>query len=113
MGYRVCEEDLTIVMTRGDTVKLTIGAKYKDSGELYVPEQDDIIRFSVKKYLSDKTPAIVKDVSISSMLLTIDPEDTKDLSFGNYHYDVQLIRHNGDTDTFIEDRQLILTAEVF
>ena len=113
MGYQVCEDDLRIIMTRGDTAKIKVGVKFKESGEPYDPESGDIIRFSVKKYLSDKSPSIVKDVPIETMLLVLDPEDTKNLSFGIYHYDVQLIKSNGDTDTIIEDRMLELTGEVF
>ena len=113
MGYRICEDDSRIIMTRGDTVKIAVGIEYKESGEAFIPDSDDIIRFSVKKYLTDKLPVIIKDIPVSSMLLILDPDDTKNLSFGAYHYDVQLIRHNGDTDTIIEDRMLELTAEVF
>ena len=46
------------------------------------------------------------------MLLTLDPEDTKDLGFGHYHYDIQLIRRNGDVTTFVEDKTLEITGEV-
>ena len=113
MGYQVCEEDSRIIMTRGDTVKLAVEIKQKQNGESYIPKESDIVRFSVKKYLSDKQPAIVKDVPISTMMLILDPEDTKDLSFGIYHYDLQLIKHNGDVDTVIEDKLLELTGEVF
>ena len=113
MGYRIDEDDLRIVMTRGDTAKISIGIKFKNSGEDYDPDPDDILRFSVKKYLSDRNPAIVKDIPVSTMILTIDPDDTKNLSFGYYHYDIQLIKSNGDTDTIIEDRILELSPEVF
>lgn len=113
MGYRICEETSRIIMTRGDTVKISVGVKFKESGEPYEPEADDTIRFSVKKYLSDKNPVIVKDVPIETMLLVLDPDDTKSLSFGEYHYDVQLIKKNGDTDTIIPDKILELTGEVY
>ena len=112
MGYRVCEEDSHIIMTRGDTAKIHVGIEYRDNGEPYVPAEGDIVRFSVKKNLTDKSPVITKDVPISSLLLTINPEDTKTLPFGVYRYDIQLIKANGDTDTFIENRAFELTWEV-
>ena len=90
MGYRICEEDQRIIMTRGDTVKITVGIRYKDSTEYYDPIEGETVRFSVKTYLSDKTPAIEKDIPIESMILQLDPEDTKNLAFGPYHYDLQL-----------------------
>lgn len=111
MGYRI-EDDQRIIMTRGDTAKITVGIKYKDSEEYYQPIDGEIVRFSVKKYLSDKQPAIEKDVPINLMILQLDPEDTKPLPFGYYHYDFQLIRRNGEVVTFIEDKVLELTGEV-
>ena len=113
MGYKVCEDDQRIVMTRGDTLVVNVGIKYKNTGEPYVPQESDTIRFSVKRYLSDKSPVIVKDVPKDSMILKLNPDDTKSLSFGSYHYDIQLIKANGDTDTVIPDRILELTSEVF
>ena len=112
MGYKVCENDSRIIMTRGDTVKITVRIKYKDSDDFYEPVEGETVRFSVKKYLSDKRPAIEKDIPLDSMLLTLDPEDTKDLGFGHYHYDIQLIRRNGDVTTFVEDKTLEITGEV-
>lgn len=113
MGYRIDEDDQRIIMTRGDTAKILLNIRFKDSDSDYEPDPEDTIRFSVKKYLSDRNPAIVKDIPVSAMILTIDPDDTKNLSFGYYHYDIQLIKSNGDTDTIIEDRILELSPEVF
>ena len=110
MGYSV--SDNNIVMTRGDTVKLKVSIDYKSNGEPYEPVAGDIVRFSVKKYVSDKRPVIVKDVPVETMFLVLDPDDTKSLNFGVYHYDMQLIKVNGDTDTFIENCILQIGPEV-
>lgn len=101
-----------ITMTRGDTARFNVAIKYQANGVTYHPAETDRIRFSVKKYLSDKSPIIVKEVPVLSMILVIDPQDTENLSFGIYHYDMELVKENGDTETFITDSVLELTSEV-
>lgn len=110
MGYSV--SGTNIVMTRGDTVKISVTIKYKQTKESYTPVEGDIIRFSVKKYIHDKEPIFTKDVPIDTLLLVIDSDDTKDLPFGPYYFDVQLIFANGDVDTFIQNGTLELAYEV-
>ena len=109
MGYSVSKNH--IIMTRGDTAAFKISIDYLNTGEPYEPEEGDIIRFTLKKYLSDRSALLIKDISIDTMLLNLDPEDTSELSFGRYYYDIQLIKLNGKTDTFISDI-LELTKEV-
>ena len=110
MSYSV--SDNNIIMTRGDTAKLKVTIDYRQNGEPYDPQEGDIVRFSVKKYVSDRNPLITKDIPIDTLLLVIETEDTKNLSFGIYHYDIQLIKSNGDTDTFIENKILQIGPEV-
>ena len=45
-------------------------------------------------------------------LLHIKPEDTKDLEFGTYKYDMSITLSNGDVHTFIEVTDLTLTEEI-
>lgn len=109
MGYSVSKTH--IKMTRGDSATFKVSIDYLNSGDPYVPEEGDSIRFTLKKYLSDRTALITKDISIDTMLLNIDSEDTFGLSFGRYYYDIQLIKSDGKTDTVISDI-LELTKEV-
>lgn len=51
-------------------------------------------------------------IPTSTMILHLDPEDTKDLGFGEYVYDVELTFANGDVDTFINNAKFILAPEV-
>lgn len=109
MSYSVSNNQIT--MTRGDTAIFTISVDYLNTGNPYEPDEGDIIRFTLKRYLSDRTALLVKDAPTDTMTLRIDPEDTEKLSFGRYHYDIQLIKADGKTDTFISDI-LELTKEV-
>ena len=91
-----------ISLTRGDTLYITISI-FKN-GEPYVPVEGDVIRFAMKaKYKDpDEKILILKDIPTDTLLLKIEPEDTKELPFAKtYVYDIQLTNDEGDVDTFI------------
>lgn len=101
----------TIYLTRGDTFKAVITISYPD-GSIYTPIEGDMIRFALKRSIDDEECIILREIPIDTMLLVIYPDDTKNLEFGNYVYDIQLTKANGDVDTFITASKLKLTAEV-
>ena len=103
----------TITMTRGDTLRVTLELKDKDTGDAYVPQEGDQIRFAMKKTYDDPEPLIYKDIPIDSLELVLNPEDTKSLPQpSSYKYDIQITYANGDVDTFITKADLKLTEEV-
>lgn len=106
-----------IRMTRGDTAVVQVSMT-KD-GEAYTPEVGDAVRFAMRPAgLNSKGTAykyevcLEKAIPISTMVLTIEPEDTKDLNFGEYVYDIQITFADGTVDTFITTASLVLTPEV-
>lgn len=102
----------TIRMTRGDTLKAVIGIKNPDGSD-YTPIEGDSIRFAVKEYYSQRSPIIVKTIPTDTMLLWLEPEDTKTLRMPQkYVYDIELTHANGDVDTFISRAELNITEEV-
>lgn len=112
----------TITLTRGDSARINIGIAY-EGGESFIVEYGDIVRFTVRQKYDDPEPAFVIDMPLSydaeteintadSVELYIRPEHTRDLPYGAYKFDVQLIRANGDIDTFIDRADLVLTEEV-
>ena len=101
----------TIYLTKGDTFKATISIK-DANGDEYVPEAEDVIRFAMKTNYSDNWVLIEKVIPHDTMLLQLNPEDTKDLDVRKYVYDVQITFANGDVDTFIDRAVLVLTEEV-
>lgn len=107
----------TIYLTRGDTLRASLSIKQNNTE--YTPIEGDSIRFAMKRsdmkhdrtgYL-DTTPLILKDIPIDTMILRLEPEDTKSLKFGKYVYDIQITMSNGLVDTFISDL-LYLEPEV-
>lgn len=86
MSYSV--SGTTITLTRGDTFVALISITKQD-GTPYVPNDGDKVRFAMKAKYEDPEPLVVKDIPIDTLTLTLHPEDTKDLSFGKYVYDIQ------------------------
>lgn len=103
----------TITLTRGDSANILLDLRYKNNGESYTPEEGDSIRFAMKKTYSDLLPSLILiNIPIDSLVLHISPEDTKDLAYGDYKYEIQLTKANGDVDTFIDRAVFTITEEV-
>lgn len=101
-----------ISLTRGDTLILNI--QIVRNNEAYIPETGDTVRFALSKDKSGNAePLILKEIDPSTLQLTINPEDTKSLSYGTYFYDVQLTTVDGYVDTFIGPAKFKITEEVY
>lgn len=106
-----------ITLTRGDTLRVIVNIT-KD-GEEYMPTENDAVRFALKHSIGaeageydDAEPLILKDIPADTMILQLDPEDTKALKFGVYDYDIQITFEDGTVDTFITKAKFKLTPEV-
>ena len=86
-----------IFLTRGDTLRINISIRN------YTPVDGDYLRFAMKKQYGDDFPILLnREIPIDTMVLQLDPIDTKDLIMGEtYVYDIELTKANGDVDTFI------------
>lgn len=100
----------TITMTRGDTLSLTIGIMQGE--DEYQVQAGDVIRFAMKRSYADNEPLLVKLIDNDSLGLQLDPEDTKDLPFGSYVYDIEITMEDGTVDTFICESKITLAKEV-
>lgn len=82
-----------IKLTRGDSFYCEISMK-NSSGEPYEPQAGDVVRFYLKRDLLnppkseyiDRNPLISKAVPTDTMILHLEPDDTKELGFGEYVY---------------------------
>ena len=106
----------TITMVRGDTVILDLKC-YDQSRMPYIPQEGDRIRFALKKRYDDYEPLLVNEIPIDTLLLVLDPEDTRCLPSGEYHgrykYDIELTTADGFVDTIIPRADLIILEEVY
>lgn len=102
----------TITMTRGDTLRVTLTLK-DEEGNVYIPLEDDVIRFAMKKNYDDPEPLLLKVIPHDTMELVLNPVDTKNLPQpSSYVYDMEITYANGDVDTFIKEAKLKITQEV-
>lgn len=101
-----------IILTKGDSFYATVAMTDKTTGETYTPQQGDVVRFGVKRNLTDDDFAILKVVPNDTLEIYLAPEDTENLPIGTYVYDVELTYADGNKDTFINRATFILTDEV-
>ena len=101
----------SIELTRGDTFKRTLVLTDAE-GNPFTPANNDVIRFALKKKVKDENVLINKIIPNDTLILQIDPDDTKELPFGDYVYDIQITYPNGDVDTFITVSRFKITEEV-
>ena len=103
-----------ISMTRGDSeaIKVTV----KDTlGNIIPLVTGDTIHFTVRESIRHTTKIIEKIITEfddGQALITINPQDTNNLSFASYVYDIQLTKENGTVKTIIRPSQLTITGEV-
>lgn len=100
---KIDSEKMIIAMTRGDTANIVFSA-VDDNGQTYNPVANDVLRFAVaKKVGADplfELTNIMSDDATAFWTITIQPNNTNQLKFGDYAFDVQLT-HNGEIDTII------------
>ena len=103
-----------MTMIRGDSESITISVINEDGTESLL-EHGDTIYFTVKKQVGVEKKAIQKVITIfpnNTAIIDIEPEDTNDLPFGEYVYDVQLSKANGKVITVIQPNRFTISGEV-
>ncbi len=97
----------TIKITRGDSgeIDLTI---YDTDGSEYELKDGDEVLFTVKESTLSPNALIQK----SGTKISILPEDTKNLSYRKYVFDVQLTTATGTVDTIIPPSTFEVLSEV-
>ena len=110
-------KDTNITLTRGDSANIRVGLFRKDpetgARQPYEPQEGDIVRFAMKRDYEEATPLILKEIPAETMILSLDPEDTKNLDFGSYVYDIEITFADGAVNTFIDRAKFKLTEEVY
>lgn len=103
-----------ISMVRGDTETIRVKMLDDDGNKVPLGEGDKVY-FTVKSTLSTKDVEIQKVIESfveGEAIINITPEDTKDLKFRGYYYDIQLNRSNGQIKTIIPTSKLNIRSEV-
>lgn len=104
-------DDNVIRITRGDSLTVNITLTDGD-GYKYEPVEGDTVWFRVKKSASASDILIEKQIDIETLILELVEDDTKDLAFGEYRYEVEVITLEQDHYTVIKNAPFIITEEL-
>ena len=102
-------DNTTITMTRGDTVRVRFPLYVDDAP--YSQEAGDQVLFIVNTSdRQNEPPILIKE--LTDFTLQLDPEDTKNLDFGTYRYDVQItFADSDDVITYLNKEKLKIVWE--
>lgn len=103
-----------IHMIRGDTEALQVKLQ-KEDGTPYFLEEGDIIYFTVKSSPRTEEKLLQKVITEfvdGVALITIEPEDTKELNFRKYQYDIQWTRADGTVKTIVPVSNFVIEEEI-
>lgn len=101
-------------ITRGDTGAIRVAVS-DAAGEAVPLEDGDTIELTVRERLRSPEKILYKKVTefvYGEALITIHPEDTSNLKFKTYVYDIQLTRANGQVQTIVKPSQFEVGSEV-
>ena len=106
------DKDNTIHLTRGVTARFSLVRIVNSVTKTnYTPTPEDTVTMTVKKTVLDAAPR-VQLTSPGGEVLHIKPEDTKEMAFGKYVYDIQITMADGDVYTIIPPATFDLQKEV-
>lgn len=98
-----------ITLTRGDNAHFEISVTLQD-GQSYDMVDGDMLQFCLKKNSKDTVELLRKTFTEPEFELV--PEDTKDLDFGTYVYDIEIQLATGEVYTIIPISNFIIAEEV-
>lgn len=99
----------TITLTRGDTAVLKLDI-IDEQGIPYDVTDSDVVIFTLKRSVLDK--AVVFQKSMVDGKITIQPQDTANLEYGQYFYNVELTKEDGFVATVIPPHRFVIAEEV-
>lgn len=104
-----------IYLTRGDSAIITLDC-VNEAGATISFATGDIIYFTVKTSTDTATKTLQKIVTIAApateAVITLIPTDTKTIQRGEYVYDIQYTKINGEIYTIIEPSLFSIEGEV-
>ena len=100
-----------IQLTRGDTMILEVTLR-DEKGDVYTPLETDKIYFRLKRNATAKDTLIVKEIPYDTRILQLNENDTKDLKFGVYYYEIELVTNANYHFTAIANTEFEITEEL-
>ena len=103
-------EDGNIYLTRGDSAVLEVKITDQD-GQTWTPSTGDKIIFCIKAAATNPEPLLTIQAAEGDTDITIEPADTRILTYGNYIYDIHVETAGGSVYTVIADKTFIVGRE--
>ena len=98
-----------ITLTRGDTCVIRVDVSDIGDNDYTMQESDELI-FTLRKKVGSREVLIEK--TLEENLLKLQPEDTLDLDFGDYVFDIVLKTFAGEVFTVIPASTFKIAVEV-
>lgn len=99
------DDSYNITIIRGDSGFVTTSLVEVNGDEEvpYTPKEGETLRFAMaKKYgASEDECLIIRPIDTSNLRLYFYPEDTKNLKFGDYKYDLEFTNEDRFVDTVL------------
>lgn len=102
----------TIQLTRGDSAGIDLVITDSKTGLPYEIKEDDMITMTLRKEPCKETPILFEKKVTGTNKIYIKPEDTFNLCYGNYVYDVQLVNAVKDVYTVVPPSLFRVLPEV-
>lgn len=103
-------------MIRGDTESITISIADNDANPVVLVTNEDTIYFTVKLNTSTESKIMQKILTTfdveGNAIVEIEPQDTKELLYKSYKYDIQWVNNNGDVRTIVPPSVFTIEPEV-
>jgi len=115
MAFRKDRDD-NMWLTRGDNLDLDVkNLTYKDENgqkQIYVFEEGDRVFFRLQTPKMLRTIELVVNLETNKAHLAIVPEDTNDIPFGIYKYEVEVVTSENKHYTFKADKNFTVDREL-
>lgn len=110
-GNKMLEvNDSGIQLTRGDSAYFDLDIDITGSGQKYARQEGDSLIFTVKpSYTSDE---VELQKPLEGLVLTLDPEDTAKMRYGEHWFDIQLTTKTGGVYTVVGPSRFVIREEV-
>ena len=99
-----------IHLTRGDNANIIVTIR-DAAGEVYELQSGDKLYFTMKQNCETTDVILQKNITHNSTI-AIEHDDTKDLQYGVYKFDVQLKTAGGEIYTVIDPHDFYIEKEV-
>lgn len=103
-------DNTDIYLTRGDSAMLELIIT-DEEGHKWEPTSTDKVIFCLKRSAENPEPLLTIQAAESQTDIFIYPNDTKDLSFGVYIYDIHVQTTSGNIFTVIADSKFEIGKE--